>query len=175
MTLLCLFLVSLAVGGAHAFTLCGWARSWTLAVRRRQFPQQREADDHPESDWAIVIPARNEANHLTNLLDDLNATLQDHDVNIWVVDDQSEDDTVQVAQQHRLARTGRLRVVGNRGVGKVGNRDWHGAWQTHVGCHAGRRRALDFGMGVNMGACVVTNFFQGGCNCRPSGAQHPSP
>ena len=118
MTLLCLFLVSLAVGGAHAFTLCGWARSWTLAVRRRQFPQQREADDHPESDWAIVIPARNEANHLTNLLDDLNATLQDHDVNIWVVDDQSEDDTVQVAQQHRLARTGRLRVVGNRGVGK---------------------------------------------------------
>ena len=52
------------------------------------------------------------------LLDDLKAQDVEGALDIWIVDDHSEDDTVLVAQQHPLTQKGHLKVIGNDGVGK---------------------------------------------------------
>ena len=67
-------------------------------------------------DWAVVIPARNEAQHLGNVLDDLAA--QDLQVQILVVDDHSTDVTASLAASHQLAQRGQLRVLTAEGTGK---------------------------------------------------------
>lgn len=108
---------ALAIGGIHALTLWRWARAWKRAItRERAEPNQTTKGEQPK-DWAVVIPARNEAHGLSNLLDDLQLQNLGH-VDIWVVDDHSEDDTLQIAQRHPLAQREQLRVVGNDGTGK---------------------------------------------------------
>lgn len=101
----------------HAMTLRRWAGAWKLAVTRFRAHPNPPSDGGQTLDWAIVIPARNEALGLTHLLDDLQ--VQDMDsVDIWIVDDHSEDNSLQVAQQHPLAQHGNLSVIGNDGMGK---------------------------------------------------------
>lgn len=102
--------------GLHAMTLWRWARAWRRAVTSGKVDGHRPLHGHP--DWAVIIPARNEANRLTALLDDLKAQDVEGALDIWIVDDHSEDDTVLVAQQHPLAQTGHLKVICNDGAGK---------------------------------------------------------
>ena len=95
----------------HALTLIHWARAWHLA-------SQQPADDeavHPPP-FTVVIPARNEALRLPNLLDDL--ANQDRQVGIVVIDDHSEDQTMEVARRHPLTSQGLLQVVSALKPGK---------------------------------------------------------
>ena len=109
---------ALAMGGIHALTLWRWARAWKRAVAPDEAEPNHPSSGESSTDWAVVIPARNEAHSLSNLLDDLERQNWDLHVDIWVVDDHSEDDTLRVAQRHPLAQRGHLRVVGNDGTGK---------------------------------------------------------
>ena len=108
---------ALAILGIHAMTLWKWTRAWNRAITGDGAEPNQPSFDEPSADWAVVIPARNEAQGLSNLLDDLQAQNFDP-LDIWIVDDQSEDDTLQVAQRHPLAQRGHLMVVGNDGIGK---------------------------------------------------------
>ena len=108
---------ALAMGGTHARTLWRWARAWKRAIAPDEAEPNQPSSGEPSADWAVVIPARNEAHNLSNLLDDLQVQNLGP-VDIWIVDDHSEDDTLQVAQRHPLAQQGHLRVVDNDGMGK---------------------------------------------------------
>ena len=108
---------ALAMGGLHALTLWGWARAWRRAIAQDGAEPIQPSKVGQNASWAVVIPARNEAIGLSNLLDDLQVQSLDP-VDIWIVDDHSEDDTTQIAQRHPLAQRGHLRVVGNDGTGK---------------------------------------------------------
>ena len=108
---------ALAMLGIHAMTLWGWMRAWNRAITSDRAIPNQTTNGEQSMDWAVVIPARNEAHGLSNLLDDLQVQNLDP-VDIWVVDDHSEDDTLHVAQQHPLAQRGHLKVVGNDGIGK---------------------------------------------------------
>ena len=108
---------ALAMGGIHALTLWGWARAWRRAIAQDRAEPIQPSKVGQTASWAVVIPARNEANGLSNLLDDLQVQSLDP-VDIWIVDDHSEDDTIQIAQRHPLAQREHLRVVGNDGTGK---------------------------------------------------------
>ena len=104
--------------GIHAMTLWRWARAWRRAVISKDGAEPIQPSMVGQTaSWAVVIPARNEANGLSNLLDDLQVQSLDP-VDIWIVDDHSEDDTIQIAQRHPLAQRAHLRVVGNDGTGK---------------------------------------------------------
>ena len=94
----------------HAWTLRGWSRAWRTALTSGNGVEPRAVD------WAVVIPARNEAQHLGNVLDDLAA--QDLQVQILVVDDHSTDVTASLAASHQLAQRGQLRVLTAEGTGK---------------------------------------------------------
>ena len=108
---------ALAMGGIHALTLWRWARAWRRAIAQDGAEPIQPSKVGQTASWAVVIPARNEANGLSNLLDDLQVQSLDP-VDIWIVDDHSEDDTIQIAQRHPLAQRAHLRVVGNDGTGK---------------------------------------------------------
>ena len=98
-------------------TLWRWARAWKRAIASGAAESKQPFRDERFADWTVVIPARNEAHGLSNLLDDLQAQNLDS-VDIWIVDDHSEDDTLQVAQRHPLSQRGHLSVTGNDGMGK---------------------------------------------------------
>ena len=99
-----------AVAALHAWTLRGWSRAWRKALTSG-------VDGEPRAvDWTVVIPARNEAQHLGNVLDDLAA--QDLQVHILVVDDHSTDGTASLAASHRMAQRGHLHVLTAEGTGK---------------------------------------------------------
>ena len=117
MTQLVLGAAALVIAGLHALTLWRWARAWKRAVNRDGAEPNPPSNAGRTANWAVVVPARNEAHRLTKLLDDLQVQNLDL-VDIWIVDDHSEDDTVLVAQQHPLAQKGHLKVIGNDGVGK---------------------------------------------------------
>jgi hypothetical protein len=94
----------------HAWTLRGWSRIWRNALSSEVGAQHRSVD------WTVVIPARNEAQHVGNVLHDL--AEQEIQVCILVVDDHSTDGTASVATSHRLAQRGQLRVLTSEGTGK---------------------------------------------------------
>ena len=87
-----------AVAALHAWTLRGWSRAWRKALTSGVGVEPRAVD------WTVVIPARNEAQHLGNVLDDLAS--QDLQVQILVVDDHSTDGTASLAASHQLAQRG---------------------------------------------------------------------
>ena len=94
----------------HAWTLRGWSRAW-----RRALTSGVGVNPHAV-DWTVVIPARNEAQHLGHVLDDL--TAQDLQAQILVVDDHSTDGTASLAASHQLAQRGQLHVLTTEGTGK---------------------------------------------------------
>ena len=94
----------------HAWTLRGWSRAWRTALISGNSVEPRAVD------WAVVIPARNEAQRLGHVLDDLAA--QDLQAQILVVDDHSTDGTASLAASHQLAQRGQLRVLTAEGTGK---------------------------------------------------------
>jgi len=104
------FVVTGVVAALHAWTLRGWSRAWRTALTSGVGPESRAVD------WTVVIPARNEAQHLRNVLDDLAA--QNLQVQILVLDDHSTDDTASLAASHQLAQRGQLRVLPAEGKGK---------------------------------------------------------
>ena len=105
-----LILVAGVVAALHAWTLRSWSRAWRKAL-------STEVDaEHRSVDWTVVIPARNEAQRLGHVLDDLAA--QELQVHILVVDDHSTDGTASLAASHRLAQRGHLRVLNAKGTGK---------------------------------------------------------
>lgn len=94
----------------HAWTLRGWSRAWRKALTSGVGVEPRDVD------WTVVIPARNEAQRLGHVLDDLAS--QDLQVQILVVDDHSTDGTASLAASHQLAQRGQLRVLTAEGTGK---------------------------------------------------------
>jgi hypothetical protein len=66
----------------------------------------------------VLIPARNEAHRLPGLLDDLALQSASVPFSVVLVDDHSTDETAAVAQNHGLARAGRLTLILNEGEGK---------------------------------------------------------
>ena len=98
------------VAALHAWTLRNWSRAWRKALTSGVGAKPRAVD------WTVVIPARNEAQHLGNVLDDLAA--QELQAQILVVDDHSTDVTASLAASHQLAQRGQLRVLTAEGTGK---------------------------------------------------------
>jgi len=94
----------------HAWTLRGWSLAWRKALSLEVGAERRAVD------WTVVIPARNEAQRLGHVLDDLAA--QELQVEILVVDDHSTDGTASSAASHQLAQRGQLRVLTAEGTGK---------------------------------------------------------
>ena len=95
----------------HAIVLLRWARAWRLATRQPSDPDFANAPP-----FTVLIPARNEAPRLPQLLDDLaNQTLQ---VRIVMIDDHSEDATSEVARRHALHSQGLLHVISSKHPGK---------------------------------------------------------
>jgi 4,4'-diaponeurosporenoate glycosyltransferase len=74
--------------------VAGWTIGWLLLWRERPLPGAAR-----ESAVAVVIPARDEAHALGDLLSALRPQLLDED-ELVVVDDHSRDDTVGVARRH---------------------------------------------------------------------------
>ena len=110
------WLVSLSAGLAvvHGLVLRGWARAWCSAIGH---PEGREpTTPSPPVHWSVVVPARNEAHGVGNVLDDLE--LQKGDFHVFVVDDHSDDGTSKRAKEHGLCHKGRLTVLPNQGQGK---------------------------------------------------------
>ena len=101
----------------HGRTVRRWSKAWRFA----QSIEATMASEglHSQSQlWGVVIPARNEANNLSALLDDLWQQLDQTNVNVIVVDDHSDDGTAQIAMQHAMAKSGRLTLLCNEGHGK---------------------------------------------------------
>ncbi|MEC7951147.1 MAG: glycosyltransferase [Bacteroidota bacterium] len=104
------FVVAGVLAVLHAWTLRGWSRAWRKALTSGVGAEPRALD------WTVVIPARNESQHLGNVLDDL--AEQELQVNILVVDDHSTDGTASLAASHQLVQQGHLRVLTAEGIGK---------------------------------------------------------
>lgn len=109
-----IMLFSCAVLLVHAATLFRWTRGWRMATQTKP----RAEGPSPESVFAVVIPARNEAAALPNLLNDLARQLDAPPFRVLVVDDHSDDETSSAVQSHPLAVAGRAAVVLNRDEGK---------------------------------------------------------
>lgn len=77
---------------SYAF-LAGWLAFFTVP-----FLPKRTTEESPEAEISIIIPARNEENNLPRLLTSLKQQkLQPKEV--IIVDDDSEDDTIRIAEQ----------------------------------------------------------------------------
>ena len=115
----------------HAWTLRGWSRAWRKALTSGNDVEPRAVD------WTVVIPARNEAQHLGNVLDDLAA--QDLQVQILVVDDHSTDVTASCLSSTRTTRT-TARPHRRRDGQKIGAAHEDDLCKHPLGGDAGRRR-----------------------------------
>lgn len=74
---------------------------------------------------SIIVPARNEAENLQHLLPSLNALSYDGQLELIVVDDNSEDETAVIAQQHHV-KVIKLTELPPGWMGKP-HAMWHGA------------------------------------------------
>lgn len=115
--------------------LVGWATGWIGFLRAKRLPQVNEAGSPKEvavsthespvrAAVSVIVPCRNEAANLAELLPTLHSALRADD-EIIVVDDDSDDDTVTVARN--LGAT--VVSVGSLPPGWVGksNACWQGA------------------------------------------------
>jgi len=96
----------------HAAVLSRWARGWRLAQATKP------ANPPQPTALTVLIPARNEANRLPGLLDDLALQSAIIPFSVVLVDDHSTDETAAVAQKHGLARDGHLTFIRSEGEGK---------------------------------------------------------
>lgn len=80
-------------------TFLFWLAGWYLCARLRKVPRLEPGAPKPNVKISIIIPARNEESNLKALLGSVNAQeFSPHEV--IVVNDQSEDGTVAVAEEH---------------------------------------------------------------------------
>lgn len=79
--------------------LLAWLLAWALLVRVPHLPRRRREREAEAPPVTIVIPARNEAASLPNLLADLERG-RPAGSRVVVVDDDSEDETAAVARDH---------------------------------------------------------------------------
>ncbi len=84
-------------------------RAWSVRERMDVEPQAVEDNTAVLSRVTVLIPARNEAERLTDTLSALQR--QGEGFSVVLIDDQSDDDTAQLAARHPLSAMGRLRVV----------------------------------------------------------------
>jgi len=82
--------------GSLAVFFCGWLAGWFVFRRARLLPHTELVRQMTVS---VVIPCRNEADNLKSLLPTVRSALSDAD-EIIVVDDDSSDETVSIAEQH---------------------------------------------------------------------------
>ena len=97
-----------AVLSATIFAI-GWCAGWVGFTRARRLPAasllSRTGDVATRrSPVSVVIPCRDEANNLVELLPNLGGVLQADD-QVIVVDDGSSDDTINVARNHGVDRS----------------------------------------------------------------------
>lgn len=101
--------------------LVGWCAGWVGFVRARTMPR-RSATAHARASVSVIVPCRNEATNLAELLPGLRSVLTPDD-EIIVVDDESVDDTVDIARSHG-ATTVRAGALPSGWAGKP-----HACWQ----------------------------------------------
>ena len=111
--------------------LLGWVLTWRVPRLPREAPPT-ETDDEP---LTVIIPARNEASSLPNLLGDL-AAHRPAGCRVLVVDDHSEDDTAAIARSFDFVELLEASSVREGWVGKT--------WACHTGAQAVERGAIVF-------------------------------
>lgn len=93
----------LAIPSAVSATLflLGWCAGWLCFIRTKSLPHTgpSSASTTARGSVSVIIPCRNEASNLLQLLPNLRSLLLSTD-EIIVVDDDSDDDTAEVAQRH---------------------------------------------------------------------------
>ncbi|MDA0729721.1 MAG: glycosyltransferase [Bacteroidetes bacterium] len=127
-----LAMAAVAVCISHAWTVVRWSKGWRKAGKKShdKVPESRALetpfDDAPPLDstahqacFTVVIPARNEACRLPRLLEELEAARLKLglEMNVWVVDDHSEDQTAEVATSQGV-NVLRLETQHGSGAGK---------------------------------------------------------
>lgn len=115
----------------------GWKNAWEDIEKNPRHPSTTQPANIPRDQvcptLSVVIPVRNEAEGIGALLDDL-IQQQDAEVQILVVDDHSEDDTVAVVQRWNKSRNGQVaELIHLKGEGKkaalaMGMQKATGAW-----------------------------------------------
>ena len=90
---------------------------------------------------------------VSNLLDDLERQSWGPQVDIWVVDDHSEDDTLRVASDILWPNMDTSGWSATMGLAKIGHPHGHGARPAFLGGHLGRRRAAAPHLGGLLGIC----------------------
>ena len=126
--------------------LCGWSAGWLVFRRARSLPSATTARTLSVS---AVVPCRNEAQNLAQLLPTLQSALQPND-EIIVVDDDSIDETVKVAERFGVVVL-RARALPDGWTGK-----------SHA-CFVGAQRAtgdvlLFVDADVRVGSCAVDDL-----------------
>ena len=147
-----------------AFFLVGWCAGWVGFLRARTLPPSD--DEAPVSERrsertavSVVIPCRNEATNLAELLPNLRAVLRNVD-EIIVVDDDSSDATARVAVDHG-AELVRASSLPDGWAGKS-----HACW---LGAQAGAHEVVVFiDADVRLGARAVDRLVE--CLCAHPGA-----
>ncbi|MFW6361114.1 MAG: glycosyltransferase [Spirochaetota bacterium] len=128
-------LQQLFLWSALVYWLSGFLLLWRIPpVRPRQ-----DSAKAAVGDISIVIPARNEAGNIGVLLESLTAQ-QSRPLEVFVVDDQSEDGTAEIAWQYSAAAPW-IRVI--QAADRPG--DWTGKnWSCHCGAAAAKGSSILF-------------------------------
>ncbi len=96
-----------------------WLVGWVLLWRVPHLPRRGAGDDAtPETPVTIIIPARNEASSLPNLLGDL-AAQRPEGARVIVVDDNSEDGTGDLARTHDFVEVLEASALRDGWIGKT--------------------------------------------------------
>lgn len=113
----------------HALMAVAWILGWVLLWRVPRLPASTQADDEPQ--LTVVIPARNEASSLPNLLGDLQRE-RPAGCRVVVVNDNSEDDTAAIAEGFGFVELIHASAVRDGWIGKTWA-CWTGAQTVEAG------------------------------------------
>ena len=111
----------------HALMGVGWLVGWALLWRVPRLPRRTTPEEACDQPLTVIIPARNEASSLPNLLGDL-ATARPEGCRVIVVDDGSEDETAAIARSFDFVELHEASSVRDGWLGKT--------WACHTGAQA---------------------------------------